>query len=262
MSAVRMPEGKLYEDRYHIWDPAFVEYKERTKFLQSVEGEYTCQEALEDILACVRVPVLVDNIPLATIAARYKELRGYNARLPKFTRWVTSLFPGNAKIATELAKRGQAAAKREIVISGTLVDLLRSGYSPHFSSCLGFRYQSTTPEASKWQGYPVRIAEEWPGIAIAYTQDKDKQFTARQFLAHGRTKQGEDVVVAQGNYAPSNGLSVKNIATALASKKVRVFQRSYDTVMGESLTFVDCPTTTMHFDIPTWDKTALYQEVK
>ena len=63
---------------------------------------------------------------LREYAAYYVKLKNKGARLPNFSRWITGMWVGNKDFANYLAKEGQKAAKRKIIMSGDLIDILRS----------------------------------------------------------------------------------------------------------------------------------------
>lgn len=243
----------LYEGKWHIFDPKGVKFKERTPFLQGIQGVYEVTPDPVTFITHNGIPRELVHIPLplnlVTLANVYKQLQSADARLPKFSRWTTGLFPGNKSVQEVTAKLGQCIANRKVHISTSVVDILRSGESPHFLSCLGFRFLESYP-TSLFPQVPLQLAEEYAGVGVAYTQDDNEQMTARRFFLHAKLKEtGEDVVVVQDS-APSNGLTMEQIATALATKGVKVFvadMSNYKTV--SNLTFVDPPPESLHFDV-------------
>lgn len=262
MPAVKMPEGTLYQDKYNIYDPDHVNFVERTDFLQRVAGSFVDSRTPEEVFMLLSpLHAKVGTIDVRSLATTYISMQRLNARLPKFTKWMTGMFPGNKELADLLATKGQDSAAREITISTTKLDILRSGYSPNFQSCLGF--QSDYPR-EEYQQIPVRLAEEFPGIAVAYTQDANQQLTARRFLCHAKIKgTNEDVVVIQTDGCPSNGLSKLNIARVLKRNGIRAFVPAYRD-RGEEINVVyqGCPTESIHFDVSTWARPAVARPVE
>ena len=74
---------------------------------------------------------------MVDLAQQYVKLRNKGARLPNFSKWVMGLFAGNQEYSNWLAAEGQNAAKRKIVMSVDVVDILRAADTPHFASCFG-----------------------------------------------------------------------------------------------------------------------------
>src|SRR5687768_4533321 len=122
--AGKMINGK-YEGKYDIHDPAKVKFVERTDFLKSICGHIDQEETLEDVIIANGVGYSPAWGDLRSMAKQYSIWKNKGARLPKFSRWVTGMFAGNAEYAKILADEGQRAAKRKIIMSGELLDILR-----------------------------------------------------------------------------------------------------------------------------------------
>lgn len=242
----------LYLGKYNIHDPDKVKYAERTDFLKGLCGHIDHEETLEDVLA--KTPLRTNIIlELRELAQTYSRYKNKGARLPKFSRWVTGMFAGNKALAEALAAEGQKAAKRKIIMSVDVVDILRSADTPHFSSC----FAKPLPGGYDY-GYskvPVNIAENCPGIGIIYVDDENGKMMGRQWMHHAKIKKtGEDILVL----TPSayGCLQGDNVARLLAERGIKVAIGTYYG-RGAGVTpieYIGCFTEEIHHDLYTWEK--------
>lgn len=152
---------------------------------------------------------------LKNLSRNYIVLANKDARLPKFSKWVASMFADNAKIMGALAKAGQIGGKSEIVISCNPADILRGGVSKHFATCLGCK-----GDGGGWGGAYSHVLqgvlERCPGIAVAYIDHpEDATMKCRVWLNHARVN-GKDCIAMLRPYG--NGFSQQQIADLIASK--------------------------------------------
>lgn len=243
-------KGWLYLGKYNIYDPATVSYVERTEFLKGICGHIDHEETIEDNLAEMKGKNPLRNTDgyyeLQDLAMKYVQWRNKGARLPKFSRWVTGMFAGNAEYAKILAAEGQAAAKRKIIMSVDVVDILRCADTPHFRSC--FMKDDPSYASTPYGRVPVRIAEECPGIGIVYVDDEDGKMMGRQWMHHAKVKgTGEDIIVLP----PSTYgcLQAENVARLMANQGIKVALSSYS---GQEVEYVGCFKEALHHDLPTW----------
>lgn len=251
--------------KYNIFDPKQVNYVERTPFIQSICGHIDQSDNLEDIVIKSKGASITET-EIRQYAQWYIALKNKGARLPKFSKWITGMWAGNSDFATYLAKEGQKAAKRKIIMSGEVLDILRSADTPHFQSC----FKRTAPtdkidremmlKVSQWDQYqymPVLIAEECPGIGIAFVDDENGKMMGRQWMHHARdNERDEDILVlTQGYYGCLQG---SNLARLLAERGVRIGTRIHARE-GATLTkdqrrveFVGCFQRAVHHDLDTW----------
>lgn len=165
---------------------------------------------------------LPDNAPeelkqLKNLSRNYIVLANKDARLPKFSKWVSSMFADNAKIMGALAKAGQIGGKSEIIISCNPVDILRGADSPHFWSCLG--------GDGGFRSVLSGVVEKCSGVAVAYVDNPtDGKMKCRVWLNHGIVD-GRDVIVIMNPYG--NGFTAAQIGELIASKGYDVYQSSY-----------------------------------
>lgn len=250
-------ENNLYKGKYSIHDPAAVNFVPRSKFLQSLVGQIDQGDTIEDtVIKSLHKDTV--TVELKELAAFYVKIKNKGARLPNFARWITGMWAGNKDYANFLAKEGQKAAGRRIVLSTGLVDILRSADTPHFHSC--FRYRPGIARKGdgsydEFSWIPVRIAEECPGIGIVYVDDEQGKVMGRQWMHHAKLKAtGEDVCVLT-NYG-YGCLRGDNLARLMAQRGIKVgyMADSYERRGGEPMEFIGCFEKAVHHDLSTWTK--------
>jgi hypothetical protein len=252
-----MKNGK-WNGKYNIYDPRTVKYVERTPFLRGICGHIDQQDTLEDVIRGNRSMLATRaQIDLREMAQTYYMYRNKGARLPKFSRWVTGMFSGNPEYAKILAEEGQKAAKRKIIMSVDVVDILRCADTPHFRSC--FVKGDPMYRNDGYDKIPVKIAEECPGIGIVYVDDENGFMMGRQWMHHAKVKDtGEDIIVlTQSQYGCLDG---GNVARLLAERGIRVGVGSYygeppeGFERGVEVEYVGCFKESLHHDLATWTK--------
>lgn len=254
-------EDHLYKGKYSIHNPANVKFVPRSKFLQSLVGQIDQGDTIEETVIKSLSKDAV-TMELRELAAFYVKIKNKGARLPNFARWITGMWASNKDYANFLAKEGQKAAARRIVLSTNLLDILRCADTPHFASC--FRYKPGAREdGGGYDAYsflPVKIAEECPGIGIVYVDDEHGKMMGRQWMHHARLlSTGEDVcVLTSGYYGCLQG---DNLARLMAAKGIRVGYRDYGHG-GEAIEYVGCFTKYIHHDLDTWSPGARIKFIK
>lgn len=254
--------------KHNIYDPNQVNYVERTDFLKKICGHLDQQDRFEDFILNKKPGKGEIRAEMVDLAQQYVKLRNKGARLPNFSKWVMGLFAGNKDYSDWLAAEGQNAAKRKIIMSVDVVDILRSADTPHFASCFG-KPAGTSPNVDRkladsynqapWHYLPVIIAEKCPGIGIVYVDDENGKMMGRQWMHHARDrKTGEDILVlTQGYYGCLQG---NNLARLMAGLKIKVGYTNYGG--GTPIEYVGCFDKPIHHDLPTWEKGASVDIVK
>ena len=250
----------LDPSKYDIWPLDQVNYVERDEFIQKLLTKFPPQEILlEDSIVSiwngnhpqeVRAKVDPNTVELAY---DYIKFRDKNARLPKFSKWATGMFKGDKELAKSLAAAGKLVdASGDVVISGDVVDILRCADTPHFISC--FKYEGGR---GHYKNLPKMIAEECPGIAIAYVDDENGKMRGRVWVHHAqRLDTGEDVAVVCQQWAGTlNAMQVaKEIQTKLGIPAFHGtgYGRKVENVNAVKVKFVNCFKEPVHHDMYTW----------
>lgn len=220
-----MPEiPTIKYNRHQIYDPAATPFVERNEFMQRVCGaqvqvndvaiEQRILTAWRDRLRGVGAGAKIEvDASLARMARDYSRYLKSGARLPKFTRWCSSMFPGDATLNAKLAAVGQAKGQAgEYSFSTKLYDILRAGASPYFYSCF-------VPGGMGGQSLQ-RIAKDAPGIAIVYQDDPATGYMkGRAWLYHAK-RNGNDCVVISNPYGH---LDITAIAASLRARGFDVY---------------------------------------
>lgn len=197
--------------------PDKLELVSRDEVMQSLVAVAE-QPAIERLIWKQELP---ENAPdeareLKNLARQYIVLANKEARLPKFSKWVSSMFQGNDRLMGHLAKAGQVGGKNEIIISCNPIDILRGADSPHFWSCLG--------DNGGFSKVLAGVVSRCPGIAVAYVDNPaDGKMKCRVWLNHARIN-GRDCIAMLRPYG--NGFTAKQVADLIASK-------GYDVIAAE-----------------------------
>lgn len=200
------------------FEPAKLKIVPRDAVMQSLVT-VTSQESVERAIWKQELP---DNAPdeareLKNLARQYIVLSNKDARLPKFSKWVSSMFQANERIMGYLAKAGQIGGKSDIIISCNPVDILRGADSKHFWSCLG--------GDGGFKKVLAGVVSRCPGIAVAYIDHpEDSKMKCRVWLNHAVVK-GKDVIAILNPYG--NGFTGQQIADLIASKGYDVYKGGY-----------------------------------
>lgn len=168
---------------------------------------------------------------LRALARNYIVLSNKDARLPKFSKWVSSMFAGDNKLMIELSKAGQSGAKPNasddagIIISCNPIDILMGGMSKYFNTCLG---HGGKDDKGGYGGAYKKVLqgalERCPGIAVAYMRADDGYLKCRIWLNHARVN-GKDVICIMRPYG--NGFTTEQVAKLIASKGYDVYEIGY-----------------------------------
>ena len=172
-------------------------------------------------------PTTPEAQQLRALARNYVVLSNKEARLPKFSKWVSSMFAGDNKLMVELSKAGQVGAKPNasddtgIIISCNPIDILMGGMSKYFNTCLG---HGGPEDKGGYRGAYKKVLqgalERCPGIAVAYMRADDGFLKCRIWLNHGRVD-GKDVICIMHPYG--NGFDQNQIAKLIAAKGYDVY---------------------------------------
>lgn len=215
-----------------IWNPETVGFVERDDFIRSLAATSAVVEAVpleQSILAkwkrqlaqpgALKAAQLEVSPAIARMARDYARYTKGGARLPKFSRWASSMFPNDKELGNTLAKLGQVKAEAgKIVFSAECYDLMRAGVTPHFGSC--FRVASVGGESLR------AIATAATGIGIAFVDDEKGLMRGRTWLYHAkRVKDGADVVVF-ASY-PYGKFDEAAAAKALKDRGFLVYKATY-----------------------------------
>lgn len=258
-----VPASELVLGKYDIIDPATVKSIPRSEFLQGLCGVVEDGQSIENIIAAFTAePGLeMPKYELSRYASYYIELVSKGARLPKFTRWVTSMWADNKEFARIMADEGQKAVKRQVQMSVDPIDILRCAATPHFYSCFKWdtprrqHRDARKVDREAFDRLPATILEECPGIGLMYVNDDKGMIMGRQWMHHARLKDsGEDILVLTDR--PYGCLRSDYVAKLLAQRGVRVGITAYGNAGNESIEYVGCFDKSIHHDVATWDKNA------
>lgn len=260
-----IPASQLVLGKYDIIDPSTVKSIPRSEFLASLSGHLDDGDSIEALISSfAEVPGLdFVKYDLARYAMYYIELKSKGARLPKFTRWVTSMWQDNKEFARIMADEGQKAVNRRVVMSVEPIDILRCADTPHFYSCfkwptaqIGHRDASKV-DREAYHRLPATIAEECPGIGLMFVNDENGKIMGRQWMHHARLKAtGEDIVVLTSR--PYGCLRGDYVAKLLAQRGVKVgIAGAFGNNGGNAaIDYIGCFDKPIHHDVSTWDKNA------
>lgn len=191
----KLPYDPEYAARYTIHPPNTINWLERDEFMLGMEGAFPAQETpLEDLIlnnggrARGKISALIAT-DLYHMAMFYKTHRDKQARLPKFSRWVCSMYADNKDYSAAFAFFAQETTNNQIVVSCNMIDILRCADTPHFASC--FKYPSQ---------YPKTICEKSSGMAIAFINDAEGKMKGRAWLHHAKLDDGTDIVIVKAGY--------------------------------------------------------------
>ena len=249
--------------KYDIWPLDQVRYVERDDFIKKLLTKFETDEIpLENSIVSiwdkmrrdVPVKVRVDRgtVDLARDYIRYRDM---NARLPKFSKWAAGMFKDDKQLAKDLAAAGKETdTSGAIVISGDVVDILRCADTPHFTSCFDYKKGH-----GLYKQLPKQIAEETPGIAIAYIDDDNGRMRGRVWVHHAqRTDTGEDVAVVCAQWAGTLQAAqvVKKIQGELGIPAFYGggYGKQSDRQDHVRVNFINCFNTAVHHDMYTWVK--------
>lgn len=177
---------------------------------------------------------------LRALARNYIVLSNKEARLPKFSKWVSSMFQSNEKLMIALSRAGQTAPQNDetgIIISCNPIDILRGAEGPHFWSCLG--------HDGGYKSVLKGVVTKCPGIAVAYINAPDGKMKGRIWLNHSQVN-GRDTISVMRVYG--NGFTVAQVGKLIASKGYDVYKHhAYDG--GVKIKLVNTFNEAIHWDI-------------
>lgn len=247
--------------KWQLGDIDEMVYMPRDEFVQSVLGQIGGARPVEEVIVRGATPGQLAK-DLRDLAGQYIVLRDKGGRLPKFSKWLTSMFQDNKDLHIVLAREAQAAGNgdRPVKISGDIVDLVRLADTRHYASCLAAN--------GMYKEVMRLIVEKCPGIFIAYIDGDDDKMRGRIFLNHGRIGD-EHVVFAAGQFF-GNGFTHTMLADYFADLGVRYFHYQgwaygggeYKKGKQVVITPVNCvgqDNRHIHYDTPTWNDVTCYE---
>lgn len=181
---------------------------------------------------------------LRLVARHYSALENKGARLPKFSKWVSSLFKDDKDLAVALAKYCQVQHGDGFVISCNPIDILRAADTKHYFSCL-------THNGAFKEVLPA-VIEKCPGIAVAYVDGPDGKMRGRCWL-HVVEVNGKLGVYIARPYG--NGVTMADVIGRIKAAGVAVYSGTYDYYSDKKNPkdkFVGCFTQDIHWDTYTW----------
>lgn len=230
--------------KWKILNPETLKWVNRDSFVQKCLGEADLLRPLEDTTQELTREVMhakgkKSEYALNALACTYIDLRDKSARLPKFGKWVTSMYKDDKDFATILSKAAQSKGGN-VVISADIIDILRAGSSKHYYSCLG--------PGGGFNEVLQGVCEQCPGIFVAYIDHVDGDMKWRSWLHH-IVVNGEDAVGAMSPYG--QGGSLAQVAKLLADKGIKLYRLSnYE--RGDVVECVGAFTQSIHWDLYTW----------
>lgn len=261
VEALAPPEGPsnpvidwdAMKKKYNIagFTPEKLKIVPRDDFMQAIAGSDSNERAVEDVIAQnPERDYTAAAKEIRDLSHTYIKLRNEDARLPKFGKWVNSMFPANADYQRIISQRGQTAGIGALQVSADIVDILRGGDVP--GSCLNDRGGFTDVLKA--------VAQEAPGIGVAFINDPTTgKMAGRLWLHHAKiVDTGEDVVVA-ASIVYGHRFTHQQVADYLAERGYRLFM--YDPYeyygankKGEKhkVEFVNCLDRSIHWDTYTW----------
>lgn len=268
VEALAQPEGPnnpvidwdAMKKKYNIagYTPEKLKIVPRDDFMQAIAGNDSNERAVEDVIAQnPERDYTAAAKEIRDLSHTYIKLRNEDARLPKFGKWVNSMFPANADYQRIISQRGQTAGIGALQVSADIVDILRGGDVP--GSCLNDRGGFTDVLKA--------VAQEAPGIGVAFINDPTTgKMAGRLWLHHAKiVDTGEDVVVA-ASIVYGHRFTHQQVADYLAERGYRLFMYDpyeyyRDTKRGDSqkVEFVNCLNRSIHWDTYTWNQ---YKTVK
>lgn len=245
-----LPAPERDMSKYAFLKPEAVKFVPRDDFIQSVCGMLPPLEV--DVAAYVLQHYMCSNLTcvpkdlqsnLYYVASYYKDLTNRGARLPKFSRWVTSLYPNEKRYVEVFSAIGQKVKPITVIVSDKCEDILRAADSKFFASC--FKGSKTLKD----------IAEQVPGMGVIFGDDAESgQMQLRMWLLHVKTKDGKDGLGLGRMYGAQ--ADSKAIAESLskANNNCPVFLMSNNGTAGDDVEAVNGFKTSLYFDFNCWGK--------
>ena len=252
--------------KYNIagYTPEKLKIVPRDSFIQAIAGNDSNERAVEDVIAQnPEQDYTAAAKEIRDLSHTYIKLRNNDARLPRFGKWVNSLFPSNQDYQRIISQRGQTASIGALQISADIVDVLRGGDVP--GSCLNDRGGFTDVLKA--------VVQEAPGIGVAFINDPTTgKMAGRLWLHHAKiVATGEDVVVA-ASMVYGHRFTHQQVADYLAERGYRLFMYDPYGYYGngnnrgeeQKIEFVNCLDRSIHWDTYTWGqyKTVKAYEIK
>lgn len=244
------------------WDEAFKDFRLKPRGLDHKKVPMRDEVMRSLVKQAAQVPVEValrqldaDKLPKEGVALRklaltYITLTNKQARLPKFSKWVSSMFQNDVMMMQYLSKAGQMAGKQDesLIISCNPIDLLRGGDSPHFWSCLVCD--------GGYQEVMTALGSKWTGIAVAYVDAPDGKMKGRVWLHHAEI--GGKTVIVGASHIFGNGFTHEQVGKLVNEAGYDYYQ--YASYWGGNggkkvkvQKFIGCPTEYIHWDTETFN---------
>lgn len=238
-------DWKAAEDAYSVagFKPSNLKIVERDDFMKGLVN--VAAGTLPEDRARDDATLLTGTRPqklLRALARQYCALRNKGARLPKFSKWCSSLFKDDKDLAVALADycRAVGGVNDKFIISCNPVDILRAADTKHYWSCLD--------DKGAFRDVLPGVVEKCPGIAVVYVNGPDGKMKGRSWLHHVVADGVHGVYIANGY---GNGLTVQELREHFKKQGVPVFESTYGGtgVRGE---FIGAFKANIHWDTCTW----------
>lgn len=253
--------------KYKILDPDKLDIKQRLPEVLALCGAVPAADPLQGVFASIDRAARdaeegAANCKLA--ADVYKQLLATKARLPKFTKWVTSLYHNDQAVNKVIAQAGKDAGKWDMLVSADEVDILRAADTKHYWSCLGV--------GDGYEDVLRTCVEKCDGIWVAYIDspvDGKMLWRSWQHLIEVDGKLAVGVMRAYGNGGD---------LTALAKYYKEQGYDTYFLTNDMYNDYYDCPvlaeakikvkpgpglfTEYIHWDLYTWQAHLYGQKIK
>lgn len=203
-------------DPYVIWKD--LKPVKRNEFISSLKGFFEVEKLNIDIHLSELPKAIQFDTAVANAFTALAYLRRANARLPKQTRWLTSVLPHNKALHDALALLMKDKIEETIVVTDDPVAICNAAQTDHYGSCF-----STNHGRQELR----HVIEQSPGLVIAYIINTNTGFMkARAWLVETvNTKTKERGVFISYTYGCFNPETIGR-ALRLKFPKLRLFVRN------------------------------------
>lgn len=252
-----------------IADPAILTPKlkfiERTEFLQSLTGEFAF-DLKSNPLTLDKLPKKFQgDIKASTAFHVYGQLQATDARLPKFSKWLSSVYPDFKELhnAVALAMTGNQADT--LIIATDAMSMYNGGNTPFFYTCLATAHVKADgtmiPQGSYLKSMHG-IMDKMEGISIAYILDRKTGFMkGRIWMHHVRHPEFGDAVFLGHGYGCLKGDQVAAVFKAQFPNVIVIGNDPYGGGASTNWQFVGYPKDSIpewHWDTVTVGRSAQY----
>jgi hypothetical protein len=241
---VPLPVNKAYRPVVEVPPELLKEYQPRDEFITSLYGDYGLGSTEAYDITVLQTWMNPDQKELKKrlndgeqglvnqCVATYQSLANLGGRLPKFTRWVASVFPDAKKVqeyfALELKKQGTVEA---FTVGGSAFEIFNLGNSESYGSCMNtgsyLRSSNKFVANAAYRAEYKNMFQKCTGLALAYTVHPERgEMKGRTTLHHvKRSSDGADGLLMGFAYG---GLREQVVAETL----IRAGKIKFALVMG------------------------------